>query len=135
MNRHQARRQAFTFVFESEFGNNNVEDTIEMAKLCRNEEIDDFARNLLIGIKENENIIEEHIEKNAAGWKKERLSMIALAILKVAIYEIIYVKNIPESVSINEAVKLAQKYGEKEEPSYINGVLGAFVRNLKKCSS
>ena len=135
MNRRQAREQAFIFVFESEFGNNNAEDIIEMARLYRDEEVDDFARSLLIGIKENEGIIEEYIEKNVTGWKKERLSIVATSILKIAIYEIMYIENIPESVSINEAVELAKKYGEKEEPSYINGVLGSVVRNLRKCNS
>ena len=135
MNRRQAREQAFIFVFESEFGNNNAEDIIEMARLYRDEEVDDFARSLLIGVKENEGIIEEYIEKNVTGWKKERLSIVAISILKIAIYEIMYIENIPESVSINEAVELAKKYGEKEEPSYINGVLGSVVRNLRKCNS
>ncbi len=135
MNRRQAREQAFIFVFESEFGNNNAEDIIEMARLHRDEEVDDFARSLLIGIKENEGIVEEYIEKNVTGWKKERLSIVAISILKIAIYEIMYVENIPESVSINEAVELAKKYGEKEEPSYINGVLGSVIRNLRKRNS
>lgn len=135
MNRRQAREQAFIFVFESEFGNNNAEDIIEMARLYRDEEVDDFARSLLIGVKENEGIIEEYIEKNVTGWKKERLSIVAISILKIAIYEIMYIENIPESVSINEAVELAKKYGEKEEPSYINGVLGSVVKNLRKCNS
>jgi N utilization substance protein B len=135
MNRRQAREQAFVFVFESEFGNDNAEDIIEMARLCRDEKIDSFAKNLLVGIKENKNIIEAYIEKNTIGWKKERLSTIAMSILKIAIYEIICVKNIPERVSINEAVELAKKYGEKGEPNYINGVLGSFVRNLRKCNS
>ena len=135
MNRRQAREQAFRFVFESEFRNDNAEDIIEMAKLYREEDIDDFSREVLIGIKENENVIEEYIEKNVTGWKKERLSIVAMSILKIAIYEIMYIDNIPVNVSINEAVELAKKYGEKEEPGYINGVLGAFVRNFRKCNS
>ena len=135
MNRRQAREQAFKFVFESEFGNNNVEDIIEMARLYRDEEVDDFAKDLLVGIKEHESIIEEYIEKNVTNWKKERLSIVTVSILKIAIYEIMYVENIPESVSINEAVELAKKYGEKEEYGYINGVLGSVVRNLRKCNS
>lgn len=135
MNRRQAREQAFKFVFESKFGNNNAEDIIEMARLYREEEIDDFSKSLLIGIKENENVIEEYIEKNVTRWKKERLSTVAISILKIAIYEIMYVENIPENVSINEAVELAKKYGEKDEPSYINGVLGSFVRDFRKCNS
>ena len=130
MNRHKAREQAFKFVFESEFGINRLEDIVEMAKLYRNEEINDFSVSLFTGIKENENLIEEYIEKNVKGWKKGRLSIVSMSILKIAIYEILYIENIPASVSINEAVELAKKYGEKGEPSYINGVLGAVVRKL-----
>ncbi len=134
MNRRQAREQAFKFVFESEFGNNNAEDIIEIARSCREEEIDDFSKNILIGVKEKESAIEEYIEKNVTGWKKERLSKVATSILKIAIYEIMYIEDIPENVSINEAVELAKKYGEKDEFSYINGVLGAFARDFKKCN-
>lgn len=132
MKRRQARKQAFIFIFESEFGSNSVQDIIEMAETYRGEEVDNFARDILVGIKDKEDIIEKHIENNLLGWKIGRISTVAKSILKMAIYEIMYMKEIPENISINEAVELAKIYGEKEEYKYINGVLGSFVRKLKE---
>ena len=61
-------------------------------------------------------------------WSKERISRVALAIMRLAVYEMLYVDDIPVSVSINEAVELAKKYGGDEDSSFVNGVLGGISR-------
>ncbi|MBO4408609.1 MAG: N utilization substance protein B, partial [Clostridiales bacterium] len=63
-------------------------------------------------------------------WKLERLPMTDRIILEIAVYEILTVEDIPTSVSINEAVKLAKKFGTESSSSYINGVLSNFVKSL-----
>ena len=68
------------------------------------------------------------IEQHAKGWSLKRISKIALAILRCALCEILYMEDVPERVAINEAVNLAKKYEEPETVSFINGVLGGFVR-------
>ena len=68
------------------------------------------------------------ISANAHNWSRERLSRVALSILRLAIYEMQYVDDIPVSVSINEAVELAKCYGGDADASFINGVLGGIAR-------
>lgn len=72
--------------------------------------------------------INKLIEKYAQGWKTERMSKTAAAILRCAISEIMYMDDIPANVAINEAVELAKGYDEPETVSFINGILGSIVR-------
>jgi transcription antitermination protein NusB len=69
-----------------------------------------------------------YIEKYSVGWDFARISRTALSIMKTAMFEIMYMPDIPESVSVNEAVELAKKYDEAATVPFINGVLGAFIR-------
>lgn len=130
MNRRKAREQAFTFLFESAFGLQTTEDIIKEAQEIREETLDDFSKSLLYGVEKNLGTIDEYIDNNLNGWQKNRLSNVTLSILRLCIYEILYCEEIPSSVSINEAVEIAKKYGSPEEAAYINGVLGAIVRKL-----
>ena len=63
-------------------------------------------------------------------WSKDRLTRTALSVLRLAIFEMMFLKETPKSVVINEAVEIAKKYSTKEESSYVNGVLGAIADNL-----
>lgn len=72
--------------------------------------------------------LDGYIEKYASGWRFERISRTALAVMKTAMYEILYMPDIPVGVSINEAVELAKQYEEPETVPFINGVLGSFAR-------
>ena len=65
-----------------------------------------------------------------SGWKLSRIPKVALAVMRLAIYEMKYEKTVPVSVSINEAVELAKKY-TIDDSSFVNGVLGAVARNEK----
>ena len=66
--------------------------------------------------------------ENSVGWKVERLPKVSLAILRLALCEIMYIPSIPNGVSINEAVELAKKFSSNEDASFINGILGKYVR-------
>lgn len=68
------------------------------------------------------------IERYARGWKPERISRTALAILRCAICEILYLEDVPVGAAINEAVELDKYYDEPETTAFVNGILGAFVR-------
>ncbi|MCI5855858.1 MAG: transcription antitermination factor NusB [Agathobacter sp.] len=71
--------------------------------------------------------IDAEINDKSVGWKTSRMGKVDLAILRLAVYEIRYEDEIPEKVSINEAVELAKKYGTDESSSFVNGVLAKFV--------
>lgn len=72
--------------------------------------------------------LDNYIEKYAQGWKVSRISKTAKAVLRCAMCEILYMDDIPDSAAINEAVELAKGYDEPETVSFINGVLGGFMR-------
>ena len=72
--------------------------------------------------------IDKYIEKYAKGWKINRISKTAMAVLRCAVCEVLYMDDIPNSAAINEAVELAKGYDEAEKVSFINGVLGGFMR-------
>lgn len=72
--------------------------------------------------------IDKYIEKYSTGWKVSRISRTAMAVLRCAICEILYMDDIPNSAAINEAVELSKGYDEPETVAFINGVLGGFMR-------
>ena len=73
--------------------------------------------------------VDDLIEQFSHGWKLSRISRTALAVLRVALYEILYMPDIPAAASINEAVELAKGYDEPETVRFINGILGSFMRS------
>ena len=131
MKRQEAREQAFLLVFENSFKNDTLEEIINSANLARDIEICDYAIDVFNGVKENSLTIDKYIEENAVGWKKDRISKVALAVLRVSVYEMLYKDDIPVAVSINEAVNLAKKYSIKDEASFINGVLGSISKKIE----
>ena len=79
------------------------------------------------GISDNLSSIDESIEKNSNGWKLNRIGKAELAILRVAVFEILYDSDIPDKVAINEAVELAKEYADPKSAAFINGVLSGLV--------
>lgn len=89
----------------------------------------DYISRIVRGIAEHSAELDGYIEKYAVGWKFGRISRTAVAILKTAMFEIIYMPDVPNKAAINEAVELAKKYEEPSTVPFINGVLGSFSRN------
>lgn len=92
----------------------------------------DYIRSVVIGCCEHRDELDDIIQTYSQGWKITRISRIAMAILRTALYEIIYIDDIPAKVSINEAVELSKNYEEAETVSFINGILGSYMRSDMK---
>ena len=88
----------------------------------------DYISELVNGISEHSAELDGYISKYAKGWKFGRISRTALAVMKTAMYEIMYMPDIPTGVAVNEAVEIAKHYDGPETVSFVNGVLGSFVR-------
>ena len=134
MTRHEAREQAFVLVFENIF---NPEMTVGEIIDAAGESADivtpnEFSVSLAETVFENKARADEIIEAYARGWKVTRLAKVSLAILRLAICELMTSADTPQSVIINEAVELAKTYATEKEASYINGILGAYVRAGKE---
>ncbi len=135
MKRTETREQVFRLIYSSliqkEMNEEQIEIFIEENNLRKEEE---YVKGIFYGIQTNEEEIEKLIASNLKEkWSMERISKIDLAILKLAIFEMVY-SGLPYKIAINEAVELAKKYGEDSSKSFVNGVLASIVkeRNLDK---
>ena len=93
-----------------------------------NEKQQKYIRQLVTGVADHGAELDGYIEKYAIGWKFSRIDRVAAAIMRVAMYEILYMPDIPDAAAINEAVEIAKSYEDPDVVSFINGILGAFVR-------
>ena len=73
--------------------------------------------------------LDQYVSKYSIGWNISRLPRIVLAILRVCMYEILYMQDVPNAAAINEAVELTKHYEEQELAAFVNGILGSFVRS------
>ena len=88
----------------------------------------EFILNSVLGVAEHRQELDDYIGKYARGWRTERISRSAAAIMRQAMYEILYMPDIPDAASMNEAVELAKGYEDADVVAFINGVLGGFYR-------
>ena len=88
----------------------------------------EYIRSLVTLMAERRETLDAYIEKYARGWKAERISRTAGAVLRCAMSEILWLPEVPNAAAINEAVELAKKYEDADTVSFINGILGGFVR-------
>lgn len=129
MTRKEAREQAFVLIFEKSFRPD--EDVLDIAEDAYEDdqiEKDDFALMLAKKTQDNMSDIDLLIEKFSKGWSLKRIPRVCLAILRIAVCEILYVEEVPVGVSINEAVELAKVYAGEKDSSFINGILGSISR-------
>ena len=133
MTRREAREAVFTLLFETEFRLD--EDTDELfAASCEEREIipTEYMKQVFCGICRRKEELDEKIAAHAHGWKTQRLTRVSRSILRLAAYEMLYCKDIPASVSLNEAIELAKKYEDEKARPFINGVLNGLKTELGK---
>ncbi len=130
--RRDDRQLAFSFVFERMFRDDSVDEAFDDAIAARDATPSDYVRTVVEGVEKNLTEIDNLIESNLKGWKKNRISKISLTILRIAVFEMVYMKEIPTSVSINEAVELAKNYASEKDSSFVNGVLGAISKSINQ---
>lgn len=87
-----------------------------------------YIRTVVTGVDKHGPELDDYISRYAIGWNFARISRIDTAIMRVAMYEILYMPDIPDSAAVNEALEIAKKYESEEAIAFINGILGAFIR-------
>ena len=132
MSRIETRECAMEFLFQCNFRNDPVADQIDLFKENHPELSGDetYFIDMVYGVFNKRDEIDSLFVPFLKKWKLERLPLTDRIILEIAVYEIVNLEEIPTSVSINEAVKLAKKYGTDNSASYINGVLSSFEKSL-----
>lgn len=135
MSRKIAREISFKVIFSSDFQSED-EKIEELIKGLENDskeitkEDEEYIKDIVKGIVSKKEELDEKIKKYLKGWTMDRISKTDLAILRVAIYEILYREDIPYKVSINEAVELAKLFSDEQSPAFVNGVLAGIVSEL-----
>lgn len=132
MDRKTARAQAMKLIYEWEMGGDGGEDTrLELLEVQPGESESDFMNRLVEGVQQNTAIIDEQLSQFVRGWSLDRVTRVDLAILRLAVYELLFNKT-PEGVVINEAVELANQYSTDKAGAFINGVLGNLARSVRE---
>lgn len=133
MTRRESRELAFILVFEKSFQGDDVtiveliENALELEIFPTNA----FAENLARKVYDNLDEVDSAINENLVGWSAKRISRVARAILRVSVAELLY-SDIPVGVAINEAIEITKKYATQDDAAYVNGVLGAVAKKIKR---
>lgn len=145
MTRTNAREIAMHLCFELSFQNSDADALLDSALTRQTFETigqeeplysefpnvaqKEYIRTLVRGVSQHDAELDDYIARYAIGWDFARLPRVAVAIMRLAMYEILYVQDVPNAAAINEAVEMMKRYDEPEVVSFINGILGTFVRS------
>lgn len=122
INRYEELRLQYSNNPDIELGNLELDDLIDKA----------YMKNICKYLKENSEKINELINKYAKNWTVDRMPKVDLAILKLAICEILFAKEIPSKVSVNEALEISKVYCDDKAPKFINGILGSIINEIEE---
>ena len=144
MSRTTARSAAMQMIFEKVSGGQGGEETLKMvydelrengipgeAKIGKKEPDEEdrtFITETMGGVLDHLEELDEIIGKTAKGWPVERMSLVDLTILRLAVWEILYNPDVPANVSVSEALELTERYSDPEDKPFVNGILGTVVR-------
>ncbi len=130
--RRDVRESAFILSFEMLFRDDSIDEIFEAAGMIDDIVLNDDVRRLVSGIMEKQDELDAMISKYSRNRAIVRIPRINLAVLRLALYEALYDDKVPVNVAISEAVKLTEKYAQSADVSFVNGVLGAFSREINK---
>jgi len=132
MTRIETRECVVFFIYQSSFRTEGNDEQIAIYKENNPDVVDDveYFDTMCKGVIENKEDLDARISKFLKKWTINRLPKLDLAILEASVYEILYMKDIPTSVTINEAVRLSKKFGTGDSASFVNGLLSSFEKSL-----
>ena len=128
-----ARKSAAQILYSGAIRNVSAFDLLnEGSMTCLEKEVSDYAYNLVKGVEEHKDELDAKLDSISNNWSVSRMPLMDLAILRIALYEMLYMDMVPISVSINEAVEMAKEFGgEDDSPKFVNGMLGNVARELE----
>ena len=129
MARIAARAAAVQMVYESMMGGEGGEETLHGLIGLEPEAVDQaFIDEILAGVQEKQDDLDAKIGQNLKDWSLDRISRVSLAVLRVAVYELDYMGDLPAAVVVNEAVTLAKRFDTPQAGKFVNGVLSSVLR-------
>ena len=127
--RTKARKRALDVLFESEVRGLPLDGTLEERIAAQDPPIGDYSVELVRGVAEHQDRIDELLTTYAEGWTLDRMPSVDRNVLRLGVFELLYADDVPDSVALSEAVALVQDLSTDESPSFVNGVLGAIQRH------
>ena len=131
--RSEARIEAFKLIFQTEVNNDDIDFLFEhmLEELPKCADNIDYIKTAVLGVINKKEELDGEIKKNlTSGWKLERITKVSLAVLRLAIFEIKYIEDVPTNVAINEAIEIEKKFDNPDNSAFVNGVLAGFVKSL-----
>jgi transcription antitermination protein NusB len=125
--RSKARKRAVDVLYEADVRSRNRRELLGERVADGNPPVPEHTIRLVEGFDENARRIDELIDTHASGWSIDRLPDVDRAILRMAVYELLWADDVPDAVVIDEAVELAKTLSTDDSPAYVNGVLGAIL--------
>lgn len=126
MKRHEARAKALQVLFQLDSTELPVEEAIE--HVLEEQETDAFLEQLVRGTVEHKEQIDAALEEKLENWTLSRLPKIERTVLRLSVYELLYMQDAPERVVLNEAIELCKVYGDEKSSKFVNGVLSKFTK-------
>ena len=133
--RTKARKRALDLVFECEARNILLNDLLDERIVTNDPPVNEFTVALIRGLAENINRIDDLLENYSEGWPLDRMPAVDRNVLRLAVFEILYVDDVPDAVAVSEALNLVRDLSTDESPTFVNGVLGNIVRNKPALSA
>jgi N utilization substance protein B len=127
--RGRQRRNALRILFEMDINKTDLEEVVRNRKMVGEVEPTEFTLQLVKGVTEHRTSLDLMISRYAEGWDLERMPRVDRNILRIALYELFYVEDVPPGVAIDEAVDIAKEFSTKDSGKFINGVLGRVNRD------
>lgn len=132
--RTKARECALQVLYQKDITRNDCDYCLRdfwQVNADMDESVKEFTTQLVKGVAENQVRIDEMINSYATNWSMDRMAVVDRNILRLATFELVFVKDIPRKVSINEAVDIAKKYGDKDSGKFVNGILDKIGKAVK----
>lgn len=135
ISRRMARQAALEVLYQIEVSDALPDEVFNTRQRVKGQPVADFTYNVVKGVISNQEYIDKLIDQCSENWSIDRISVIDKNIMRIAIYEMVFENDIPFSISINEAIELAKRYGSEDSGKFINGVVAkvaTILRPVKK---
>jgi N utilization substance protein B len=127
--RTKARKRALDVLFESEVRGLPLDGTLDERLAAQEPPVKEYTVDLVRGVTEHRSRIDELLSSYSEGWSLERMPAVDRNVLRIGVFEVLYVDDVPDAVAVTEAINMVRDLSTDESPSFVNGVLGNIVRN------